>query len=150
VVAIASSAFLESAAVAKSPLGLGMRRRASSSQELDAEEEDVVCQCVAIDFLPTPATPHRTPVIAKRLLFTAASVFSSQEIFGRGAGECVICLEHAPAVVLLPCRHFCVCRTCLEEIDQCPICRAKFSTYACYQDDDGRNTSSDALVIQNA
>jgi hypothetical protein len=139
VVAIASSAFLESAAVAKSPLGLGMRRRASSSQELDAEEEDVVCQCVAIDFLPTPATPHRTPVIAKRLLFTAASVF-----------ECVICLEHAPAVVLLPCRHFCVCRTCLEEIDQCPICRAKFSTYACYQDDDGRNTSSDALVIQNA
>lgn len=61
-----------------------------------------------------------------------------QEIFGResgSGGECVICLERPLAAILLPCRHFCVCRECLEEIDQCPICRAKFSTYACYQDD---------------
>lgn len=58
-----------------------------------------------------------------------------QEIFGTRdatAGECAICLEGAIAAVLLPCRHFCVCRTCLEEIDRCPICRAKFTTYACY------------------
>lgn len=57
-----------------------------------------------------------------------------QEIFGREAsagGECVICLEGALDVVLLPCRHQCVCRVCLKEIDRCPICRAKFSTYVC-------------------
>lgn len=63
------------------------------------------------------------------------SLVFSQDIFGRDAtsgGECVICLEGALSVVLLPCRHLCVCRVCLDEIDRCPICRAKFSTYVCY------------------
>lgn len=68
-----------------------------------------------------------------------------QEIFGGdlskdAAGECVICLEGDLSVILLPCRHLCVCRVCLQEIDKCPICRRAFSTYVCYDEDGDRNT----------
>ncbi|KAL3671191.1 hypothetical protein V7S43_004370 [Phytophthora oleae] len=44
----------------------------------DDIEDEVLCQCVAIDFLPTPAKPGRTPIIVKKLHFTATNVFSSQ------------------------------------------------------------------------
>ena len=42
---------------------------------------------------------------------------------------CVICLNERKTVVLLPCRHLCVCVSCskkLRNVDQnetCPICR---------------------------
>ncbi|KAG1712254.1 hypothetical protein DVH05_000004 [Phytophthora capsici] len=110
----------------------------------DGNEDEVLCQCVAIDFLPTPVKPGRTPVIVKKLHFTAANVFSSQEIFGHLGSECVICLERVPAVILLPCRHLCVCRECLEEIDQCPICRSKFSTYTCFEKPTNARTRTQA------
>jgi hypothetical protein len=49
-------------------------------------------------------------------------------------------------VTLLPCRHFCVCSTCLDEIDRCPICRTQFSTYAIYKEDD-RCKACDELSV---
>lgn len=68
------------------------------------------------------------------------SAHLNQEIFGGdlskdSTGECVICLEGSLSVILLPCRHLCVCRVCLQEIDKCPICRRAFSTYVCYDGD---------------
>ena len=48
---------------------------------------------------------------------------------GRGDAECVVCLEAAKEVLLLPCRHMCVCSTCLTHIDKCPVCRASFEEY---------------------
>ncbi|KAE8992940.1 hypothetical protein PF004_g20278 [Phytophthora fragariae] len=141
VVIVGSPAFFENTAAPKSP-SFSLNRRFSSSSsdsvrlEEDAAEDEVLCQCVAIDFLLTPARPSRVPVVVKKLNLTANNVFTSHEIFGRDSsssgGECVICLEKPPGAVLLPCRHFCVCRECLEEIDQCPICRAKFSTYTSF------------------
>ncbi|KAG3079593.1 hypothetical protein PI124_g20717 [Phytophthora idaei] len=149
VIAIGSTDFFNYVAKPKSP-GIGLRRRLSSRLQDEAEDE-IVCQCVAIDFLPTPAKLSRVPVIVKKLNYTATDVFSSQEIFGRESGpngECVICLERPQAAILLPCRHFCVCRECLEEIDQCPICRAKFSTYVCYQSDDSSRSSAHHIQLQ--
>ncbi|TMW59509.1 hypothetical protein Poli38472_004578 [Pythium oligandrum] len=100
-----------------------------------ADDSMVVSQCVAIDFLPTPLKAEKfNPVVVKRINYTKNDAFITQEIFGHNAGtsgECVICLEGELSVVLLPCRHLCVCRVCLDEIDRCPICRAKFSTYVC-------------------
>lgn len=40
--------------------------------------------------------------------------------------SCVVCLEHARAVVLIPCGHVCVCLVCVEMITLCPICRDPF------------------------
>ena len=49
---------------------------------------------------------------------------------------CVICCEKEKSIVLLPCRHMCLCEDCSEHDDllQCPLCRRqiahKFSVFA--------------------
>lgn len=40
-----------------------------------------------------------------------------------GAGFCVICQDNTRNVVLLPCKHLCVCPTCKGSVDACPLCR---------------------------
>lgn len=40
--------------------------------------------------------------------------------------ECVICLDKEPAIVYLPCRHFCTCVSCPRQT-YCPICRASIT-----------------------
>lgn len=46
---------------------------------------------------------------------------------GDQGGErlCVICQEHEKSVVLLPCRHMCLCDKCasMEAVTSCPLCR---------------------------
>lgn len=41
--------------------------------------------------------------------------------------SCCICLHHPKNIVLLPCRHLCVCATCgaREDLIRCPICRVE-------------------------
>eukprot|EP01060_Flectonema_neradi_P034280 TRINITY_DN595_c6_g3_i1.p1 TRINITY_DN595_c6_g3~~TRINITY_DN595_c6_g3_i1.p1 ORF type:complete len:278 (+),score=37.73 TRINITY_DN595_c6_g3_i1:89-922(+) len=42
--------------------------------------------------------------------------------------ECTICMSVPATIVLLPCRHKCVCPECIDEIlssDKCPLCRSK-------------------------
>ena len=43
---------------------------------------------------------------------------------------CVICLSDIRNVLLLPCRHFCLCHSCAENLkfqsSNCPICRIPF------------------------
>uniref|UniRef100_A0A1B6BZ14 RING-type domain-containing protein n=1 Tax=Clastoptera arizonana TaxID=38151 RepID=A0A1B6BZ14_9HEMI len=43
--------------------------------------------------------------------------------------RCVICLDSKRDVILLPCRHFCMCSPCSEKFDNnnCPICRQIFN-----------------------
>lgn len=38
--------------------------------------------------------------------------------------ECVVCLERASCVVLLPCGHVCACLHCSQPLTCCPMCRA--------------------------
>lgn len=107
------------------------------------QDKGVSCVLVAVDFLPTPSKPERyNPVIVKKICYTDSDAFIAQDIFGvetEANSECTICLEGTRSVVLLPCRHLCVCQVCLEEIDRCPICRAKFATYVSVeQTDDAR------------
>ena len=64
---------------------------------------------------------------------------------GDGMGEntsyCVVCLSNPKCVVLMPCRHLCVCQDCAEQLRQhsdclrrqCPLCRAHIlETISCY------------------
>ena len=37
--------------------------------------------------------------------------------------ECVICFEAKRTVVLLPCKHCCLCSTCALNATECPLCR---------------------------
>ncbi len=49
---------------------------------------------------------------------------------------CIICCEKEKSVVLMPCRHMCLCEDCggMERITVCPLCRKaivhKISVYA--------------------
>lgn len=38
--------------------------------------------------------------------------------------DCVVCQSAAVSIVLLPCRHACVCDSCVAHFQYCPICRA--------------------------
>lgn len=42
---------------------------------------------------------------------------------GRGR-DCVVCQNAEVNRVLLPCRHACVCDSCVSHFQHCPICRA--------------------------
>lgn len=45
---------------------------------------------------------------------------------------CVICQEHIKCVLLLPCRHLCMCNECINTLqlyhNTCPICRSDIET----------------------
>jgi len=51
--------------------------------------------------------------------------------------DCSVCLTDPKNTVLLPCRHLCVCQTCMRHLDKCPVCRAPFSSYAVFERPDG-------------
>ncbi len=40
---------------------------------------------------------------------------------------CVVCHDNIKCVIILPCRHFCLCQTCVQVIEEtdpsCPLCR---------------------------
>ena len=69
------------------------------------------------------------------------AIFSPTEMFGLSSdssanqededagGECLICLTDPKEVLLLPCKHFCVCSDCFVHLDKCPVCRASFDKY---------------------
>jgi hypothetical protein len=42
---------------------------------------------------------------------------------------CVVCQEEIKSVLLMPCRHLCLCKECSRrnEISKCPLCREKIS-----------------------
>lgn len=36
---------------------------------------------------------------------------------------CVVCLQNPATMLIRPCRHFCTCQDCINQLDQCPTCR---------------------------
>ncbi|KAG9442826.1 hypothetical protein H6P81_018680 [Aristolochia fimbriata] len=38
---------------------------------------------------------------------------------------CKVCFEAPAAAVLIPCRHFCLCKPCSHACSECPLCRQK-------------------------
>ncbi|XP_029351630.1 cell growth regulator with RING finger domain protein 1 [Echeneis naucrates] len=66
-------------------------------------------------------TTSETPKEAGRLEQVADEDESWTEGMGR---DCVVCQNAAVNRVLLPCRHACVCDSCLSHFQHCPICRS--------------------------
>lgn len=40
---------------------------------------------------------------------------------------CKVCFESSTAAMLLPCRHFCLCKSCSLACSECPICRTSIT-----------------------
>ncbi|XP_017033038.1 uncharacterized protein [Drosophila kikkawai] len=43
-------------------------------------------------------------------------------------GVCVICMERSRSIVIMPCRHLCLCKQCSQQLrlrfeNRCPVCR---------------------------
>lgn len=59
------------------------------------------------------------------LLFFQALLIRNQIGNQKEQRMCVVCQEHEKSVVLLPCRHLCVCDTCSTHdlLKVCPLCR---------------------------
>ncbi|RNF09365.1 hypothetical protein TraAM80_02239 [Trypanosoma rangeli] len=39
--------------------------------------------------------------------------------------NCVVCMDHVPTVISLPCRHKVLCRLCAPSVSTCPVCRSQ-------------------------
>ncbi|XP_076098124.1 cell growth regulator with RING finger domain protein 1-like isoform X1 [Mytilus galloprovincialis] len=50
--------------------------------------------------------------------------------------ECVVCQTKDVTIAILPCRHACVCDTCLQQLDKCPMCRGYIVSYFRIGDED--------------
>ncbi|KAK2856589.1 hypothetical protein Q5P01_005324 [Channa striata] len=53
-----------------------------------------------------------------------SSVPEDEDWSERMSRDCVVCQNAAVNRVLLPCRHACVCDSCVSHFQHCPICRA--------------------------
>ncbi|XP_056283826.1 cell growth regulator with RING finger domain protein 1 [Pseudoliparis swirei] len=66
------------------------------------------------------------PAVEQRTRSTEASPAeegAGPRLGGRGR-DCVVCQNAAVNKVLLPCRHACVCDSCVGRFQHCPMCRA--------------------------
>ncbi|XP_062197893.1 E3 ubiquitin-protein ligase BOI-like [Phragmites australis] len=50
--------------------------------------------------------------------------FGAKEAPMDGKWACKACGEHEASVLLLPCRHLCLCKACEPTLDACPVCLA--------------------------
>lgn len=70
------------------------------------------------------AAPAAAPAVSS-LALAQGGTFSGE--------ECVVCLTDPKEILLLPCRHLCVCASCFVFVDKCPVCRALSSEYVAIQ-----------------
>eukprot|EP01079_Euglenida_sp_SAG-EU17-18_P003684 gene3684-4107_t len=69
------------------------------------------------------------PEIRRQFLVCAETTLLLEEIYGLDDNEkeCVVCQDSPSTVVLLPCRHLCICETCQPRLNsKCPMCRQTY------------------------
>eukprot|EP00163_Fabomonas_tropica_P022762 TRINITY_DN3978_c0_g1_i1.p1 TRINITY_DN3978_c0_g1~~TRINITY_DN3978_c0_g1_i1.p1 ORF type:complete len:466 (-),score=60.80 TRINITY_DN3978_c0_g1_i1:60-1457(-) len=78
--------------------------------------------------------------VLKQVLVTEGDLyFEQQDIYGLETihdpeeQDCPICMSELKDVILLPCRHLCVCSECVTKIDNCPLCREVFTSHVQFQ-----------------
>jgi len=68
----------------------------------------------------------------RQLILTGEERYEMEELYGLDTNdaECIICLTEVRDVVLLPCKHVCVCsKPCFNSITKCPICRSRITAH---------------------
>jgi centromeric protein E len=78
----------------------------------------------------TEETPKEEPLVAR--LKARMQEMKEKEMKSQANGDanshiCKVCFESPTAAILLPCRHFCLCKSCSLACSECPICRTKIS-----------------------
>ncbi|KAB2635538.1 kinesin-related protein 4-like [Pyrus ussuriensis x Pyrus communis] len=75
-------------------------------------------------------SPKDEPLVLR--LKARMQEMKEKELKHQGNGDsnshlCKVCFESPTAAILLPCRHFCLCKSCSLACSECPICRTKIS-----------------------
>ncbi|RID51141.1 hypothetical protein BRARA_H01828 [Brassica rapa] len=95
------------------------------------KEEVVLSPGHALSFIAAgEETPKEEPLVAR--LKARMQEMKEKEMKSQANGDanshiCKVCFESPTAAILLPCRHFCLCRSCSLACLECPICRTKIS-----------------------
>ncbi|KAL4303834.1 hypothetical protein GQ457_10G024790 [Hibiscus cannabinus] len=79
---------------------------------------------------PANEMPKEEPLVVR--LKARMQEMKEKELKSLGNGDanshmCKVCFESPTAAILLPCRHFCLCKSCSLACSECPICRKKIS-----------------------
>ncbi|MED6179696.1 Kinesin-like protein KIN-7D, mitochondrial [Stylosanthes scabra] len=74
--------------------------------------------------------PKDEPLVAR--LKARMQEIKEKELKNFGNGDanshvCKVCFESPTAAILLPCRHFCLCKSCSLACSECPICRTNIT-----------------------
>lgn len=74
---------------------------------------------------PTPSSnPSPADTSAEQSLLEKAGLAGTEvEPVEESSRDCVVCQNGAVNWVLLPCRHACLCDSCVCYFKQCPMCR---------------------------
>lgn len=57
------------------------------------------------------------------------SLDESRQSSSRDVLLCVVCRAVPVSLALLPCRHTCMCETCFQKVQSCPMCRSPILTF---------------------
>ncbi|GMJ03555.1 kinesin 7.4 [Hibiscus trionum] len=79
---------------------------------------------------PANGTPKEEPLVVR--LKARMQEMKEKELKSVGNGDahshlCKVCFESPNAAILLPCRHFCLCKSCSVACSECPVCGTKIS-----------------------
>lgn len=79
---------------------------------------------------PADEVPKEEPLVVR--LKARMQEMKEKELKYLGNGDtnshiCKVCFESPTAAILLPCRHFCLCKSCSLACSECPICRTKIA-----------------------
>ncbi|XP_062617823.1 cell growth regulator with RING finger domain protein 1-like [Saccostrea cucullata] len=63
---------------------------------------------------------------------------------------CCVCQDAEMTIVLLPCRHGCVCSQCVNKLDKCPVCRDIFTSYFRVKDSSHQDSISSHSNLEHS
>ncbi|XP_058785654.1 kinesin-like protein KIN-7D, mitochondrial [Vicia villosa] len=101
----------------------------------DRKTNDNECNFVSKEQLLDVSKPHgeipkEEPLVVR--LKARMQEMKEKELKHLGNGDanshiCKVCFESPTAAILLPCRHFCLCKSCSLACSECPICRTNIT-----------------------
>lgn len=96
----------------------------------DIDQNGFLQEAQSLDITrPAQDAPSEEPLVA-RLKARMQEMKEKEKRSGNGdvnSHLCKVCFESPTASMLLPCRHFCLCRPCSLACSECPICRTSIS-----------------------
>ncbi|XP_075476171.1 kinesin-like protein KIN-7D, mitochondrial [Primulina tabacum] len=107
------------------------------NQVKDLEVDDVDCEDRVLkerqaqdNLTPASDFPKEEPLVVRLKARMQEMKDKEHRYTGNGDANyhvCKVCFESPTAAMLLPCRHFCLCKSCSLACSECPICRTKIA-----------------------